>query len=194
MASTKKNAPTRRTGAARTSRSSKGGKNAARETRSIAGELCGLLVIGMALVSFIVLLTTDDSTNFVKALLEGLSGVFAYVTCTILLWIGLLIAFVGEKKLNIGRIVMMAVGILLVFAIVHIFYAGKITESLLLQGGWLNFIEQSFFDRAGTGAIGALLSYPVYAVFGQWAGFVVLLFLLLLDIVLLTKISIRRVG
>ncbi|MBO4297995.1 MAG: DNA translocase FtsK [Clostridia bacterium] len=89
---------------------------------------------------------------------------------------------------------MICFGILLAFGLVHVFYAQEIMNALVLRGGWLNFIRESFFERAGTGAIGALLAYPAYAALGKWGGFVVLLFLLLLDIVLLRHISLRAMG
>ncbi|MBR3504703.1 MAG: DNA translocase FtsK [Clostridia bacterium] len=67
-------------------------------------------------------------------------------------------------------------------------------NALFLGGGWLNFVRESFFERAGTGAIGAVLSYPAYAFLGKWGGFVVLLFMLAVDVVLLRRIPLRSVG
>ena len=157
-------------------------------------EIAGLLIIGMGIVSVIVLLTIDSEQNIVRTILGGLSGLFSYVTCAVLIWIGLLCAFVGRKQINARRVSMMGAAILLVYGMVHLFYAHGIMGDLLIGGGYLNFIRASFMDRAGTGAIGALLCYPVYQAFGMWAGFAVLLVLLLTDIVLMKQISPREVG
>ena len=180
--------------AARGASASKKKKSAPPQPQSMGPEVVGVIVIGLAVVSLVVLLTVDNQSNFVRSLLEGLSGVFSYVTCGILLWIGLLIAFMGRRRLNVRRVAMIGAGFLLSYALVHVFFAPEIMNALVLRGGWINFVRESFFERAGTGAIGALLAYPAYVSLGKWGGFVVLLFLLLLDIILLKQISLRAVG
>ena len=157
------------------------------------GELFGLLVMGVAIVSFVVLLTTG-SDNIVCRLLTGVSGAFRHLTCAVLLWIGLLITFTGRKSLDAGRVSMIAAGLMLLYALVHIFSAKAIADSLTLGGGWLNFIRQSYVTGWGAGAIGAILSYPAYALCGQWGGFAVLLVLLLIDVVMFARIPLRSLG
>ena len=178
------------------SAASRKGKNASPSPspRSMGVELIGLAVICAAVVSFIVLVTTTDPTNAVRSLLEGLAGKLSIVLPFIILWAGLLTTFAGSKKHDVGRILMMAGCVLTVFSMVHVFYAGGILSRLVLRGGWLNFIEQSFFERAGGGAIGALLAYPLYMLVGKWGAFIILLFLLISLVVLLKQISLRRLG
>ncbi len=196
MASTKKKSSSSRSGAKRGSSksSAKGRRSAPQESFSAGAEVAGLVIIGLAIVSFVVLLTVDNQSNFVRSLLEGLSGMFSYITCAIILWIGLLVAFLGRKQVDVKRVAMIGGGVLIVFALVHVFYAPEIMNALFLGGGWLNFIRESFFERAGTGAIGALLAYPAYAFLGKWGGFVVLLFMLIVDVVMLKQIPLRSVG
>ena len=196
MASTKKTSQAKsgakRGGSPKTA--SKARKSAPQESFSAGAEVAGLVIIGLAIVSFVVLLTVDNQTNFVRSLLEGLSGMFSYITCAIILWIGLLVAFLGKKQVDVKRVAMIGGGVLIIFALVHVFYAADIMSALYLGGGWVNFIRESFIERAGTGAIGALLAYPAYAFLGKWGGFVVLLFMLIVDVVLLKHIPLRSVG
>jgi len=196
MASVKKSSSSKSSSKRAASRVSASKKKSAAsdQPRSAGPEVAGMIIIGLAVVSLVVLLTVDNRSNTVRLLLEGLSGIFSYVTCGILLWIGLLVAFMGRRQLAGRRVAMIGAGILIAFGMVHVFYAPDIMNGLVLRGGWLNFIRESFLERTGTGAIGALLAYPAYAFLGKWGGFVVLLFLLLLDIVLLTQISLREVG
>ena len=170
-------------------------KNSPPPAQGHGGELFGLLVMGVAIVSFVVLLTTG-SDNIVCRLLTGVSGAFRHLTCGALLWIGLLITFAGRKALDAGRVSMIAAGLLLLYALVHIFSAKAIADSLTLgvDGGWLNFIGQSYKTGWGAGAIGALLSYPAYALCGQWGGFAVLLVLLTIDVVMFARIPLRSLG
>ncbi len=166
----------------------------AQAQRNTGIELVGLGIICAAVVSFIVLLSVDNPNNMVRSLLDGLAGRFSVVLPFIILWAGLLITFSGGRQRNVGRILMIASCILLGFSMAHIFFARSIISNLQLGGGWLNFIEQSFFTRAGAGAIGALLSYPVYIAAGPVGGFVILLFILAALIVILKQISLRQVG
>ena len=168
-------------------------KNSPPPKQGHGGELFGLLVMGVAIVSFVVLLTTG-SDNIVCRLLTGVSGAFRHLTCAVLLWIGLLITFAGRKALDAGRVSMIAAGLMLLYALVHIFSARGIADSLTLGGGWLNFIRQSYITGWGAGAIGAILSYPAYALCGQWGGFAVLLVLLLIDVVMFARIPLRSLG
>ena len=55
-------------------------KNSPPPKQGHGGELFGLLVMGVAIVSFVVLLTTG-SDNIVCRLLTGVSGAFRHLTC-----------------------------------------------------------------------------------------------------------------
>ncbi len=191
MASAKKKSTASKTTAKRAPASK---KKAVQQQPSAGPEVVGMVIIGLAIVSLVVLLTVDSRDNVVRSLLEGLSGIFSYVACGVMLWIGLLVAFMGKRKLNGRRVAMIGAGILIAFAMVHVFFAQDIMNGLILRSGWLNFIRESFFERTGTGALGALLAYPAYTALGKWGGFAVLLFLLLTDIVLLKHISLHSVA
>ena len=159
-----------------------------------ATELIGLGLVGLAAVSLAVLITGDASTNAFKALLTGLAGVFCWLIPLLLLWVGLLVGFAGKKKYDTGRILLMFVAVLLAFAMVHVFYAKQILLGMQIDS-YLNFIQESFFTRAGTGALGALLAYPAYHLLGnQWTGLIALFFLLAGCVVWIKQISLRRLG
>ena len=186
MAASKKKASSTRAG--------KGSKKAVQPQRTTSIELIGLGIICLAVVSFVVLLSTNDPHNPVRSLLDGLAGKFSIVLPFIILWIGLITIFSSTRQKDIGKIAMIASCILLIFSMVHIFCASDIVSRLQLGRGWLNFIEQSFFERAGAGAIGALLSYPAYAFAGKWGGFFILLFVLFALIIILKQFSLRQFG
>ena len=159
-----------------------------------ATELIGLGLVGLAAVSLAVLITGDPATNAIKALLLGLAGVFSWLIPMLLLWIGILVGFAGKKKYDTGRILLMFVAVLLAFAMVHVFYAKEILLGMQIDS-YLNFIQESFFTRKGTGALGALLAYPAYSLLGnQWTGLIALFFLFAGCVVWIKQISLRRLG
>ena len=159
-----------------------------------ATELIGLGLVGLAAVSLAVLITGDPATNAIKALLLGLAGVFSWLIPMLLLWIGILVGFAGKKKYDTGRILLMFVAVLLAFAMVHVFYAKEILLGMQIDS-YLNFIQESFFTRKGTGALGALLAYPAYSLLGnQWTGLIALFFLFAGCVVWIKQISQRRLG
>ncbi len=171
-------------------------KGKAQQTGGISPtELIGLGLVGLAAVSLAVLITGDVATNAFKALLTGLAGVLCWAVPALLAWAGILIGFAGKKKYDVGRILLMVMCVLLVFAMVHIFSAPRIFLSMQLKTGYINFIQQSFFDRGGAGLLGALLAYPAYRLLGgKWGGFIALFFLLAGVVVWLKQISLRRLG
>lgn len=187
-------AASKKSSSARKGISAKKNKNTQAQRRSMGVELLGLGIVCVAVVSFVVLLSSDNPSNAIRSLLEGLGGKLSFAIPFIILWVGVLTLFFGSKQHDIPRIFMTSGCILFFFSMVHLFYSEQIMSRLQLGGGWLNFIEQSFFDRAGTGALGALLAYPVYKYVGQWGGLIVFLFAILGFLVLITKISIRQIG
>ncbi len=191
MAAQKKTTGKPRAGAKQT-REQDGQKQAA--SGISATELIGLGLVGLAAVSLAVLITGDAATNAFKALLLGLAGVFSWLLPALLAWIGILVGFAGKKKYDTGRILLMFVAVLLAFAMVHVFYAKELLLAMRVDS-YLNFIQESFFTRKGTGALGALLAYPAYSLLGnQWTGLIALFFLFAGCVVWIKQISLRRLG
>ena len=199
MAAQKKSTASRSGSAGKKTTAARGKQTTAKTKETATGisptELIGLALVGLAAVSLAVLITGDVATNAFKALLTGLAGVLSWAVPVLLLWAGLLIGFAGKKKYDVSRILLMVLCVLLAFGVVHIFSAQRILLSMQLKTGFLNFVQQSFFDRGGAGALGALLSYPAYrALGGKWGGFIALLFLLAGTVVWLKQISLRRLS
>ncbi len=158
-------------------------------------EMIGWGMICLGVVALIVLLPLSSPNNAFRLVLGGLAGCLSFVLPLVLIWIGLLTAFSGKRQMDTARIAMIAGCILLGFSMIHIFSANTILSHLRLKSGWLNFISQSYIDRLGTGAIGALLAYPAYVMgCGQWGGFVILLFVLMGMVFILQNISLRKFG
>ncbi len=157
-------------------------------------EMIGYAIICVAVVSFIVLLSMHDPNNAIVAVMKGLAGNLSFVLPFIILWVGLIVTFFRTKQRDVGKISMIASCILVIFALAHISRAEEILGKLQLGSGWMNFIEQSYADRIGAGAIGALLAYPVYIFGGLWGGIAILVFVLIGLIILINQFSLSRLG
>ena len=184
-ASKKKTSPAARKG--------KNGKNAPQQNTTII-EMIGYGIICIAVVSLIVLLSMHDPNNAIVSLMRGLAGNLCYVLPFILLWIGLIVTFFRTRQRDVGKITMIAGIILVVFSLAHIAHADEILGRLQLGSGWMNFIEQSYTERVGGGAIGALLTYPVYMFGGLWGGIAILVFILIGLIILISQFSLSKLG
>ena len=166
----------------------------AQQKRTSLSDIAGIIIICISAVSLIVLLATSDPGNIVRSLLDGLGGRFSILLPFVFLWIGFITVFSSTHKRNFGKILMISCCILLVFAMGHIFDTKEILGRLQLKHGWMNFIQQSFFERSGTGAIGALFAYPVYSIAGEIGGFAMLLFTMIALIAVMNHFSPRQFG
>jgi len=157
-------------------------------------EMSGFGIICLSVVSFIVLLSMSDPHNPFIAVMKGLAGNLSFLLPFIILWIGLIVTFFRTRKCDFGKIAMLTFCILDIAAIVHVFRADLILSHLQLGSGWLNFVQQSYFERIGAGALGALLSYPVYFFAGKAGGCAILMCLLIGAIMLMIQFSPAQFG
>ena len=175
----------------RNTKNSKGKKG--KQQRNIGfREILGIFIIIVALVS-LTMLITSGSGAFLR-LIRGISGTFSYVTCFVLLWVGILVTFNGRRRMDRVRVFEIACGVVMLYAIVHLFEAESILADTMMGKGFLSFVQASFLTQKGTGAIGSILTYPIYLYLGKWGGLALLILAIGADIVLLCNISLQNVG
>ncbi len=175
-------------------RNAKGGKGKkGKQQRNIGfREILGIFIIIVALVS-LTMLITSGSGAFLR-LIRGISGKFSYVTCFVLLWVGVLVTFNGRRRMDRVRVFEIACGVVMLYAIVHLFEAESILADTMMGKGFLSFVQASFLTQKGTGAVGSVLTYPIYLYLGKWGGLALLILAIGADIILLCNISLQNVG
>ncbi len=162
--------------------------------RSTGIELTGWLTIGLGVAALIVLLPFSGPENMIRLILNGLGGYLSFTLPFIIMWIGQLLGFSNMRRCNVGQIIKISCFALIFFGLFHIFHCDEIVSTLRLGGGWFNFVGESYAERIGGGAIGALIAYPFYGIAGEWGGCALLLFALIGTIFLITQISLRQMG
>lgn len=167
------------------------------EQEMMGRQVAGLIVIGVGILALYLLLSGQGGA--IREVLLGTAGVLAYLLPLIIVWIGVLILFSGKRtaSMSISRIVLLAVLLAILFAGVHVFVAPQLESQMRIQS-LTNFVAQSYAlavqGGGGAGAIGAILSYPLYSVLGGGGSFIVLIILLLADLVLMGKLSLIDIG
>lgn len=161
------------------------------EDRGYLIEVIGVIIAGLGIAALYFAIVGGG--NPVDNIIRGLGGSFCILIPVLLLWISFLTIFTRRFKKNGRKIALIALMFLLVMAARHVFSAEDIKYSLHIRN-YSSFIVRSYEMKAGGGAMGALLGYPVYELFGKWGGFIILLMLIIADLVLMRVISIRKIG
>lgn len=167
------------------------------EQEMMGRQLAGLIIIGMGILALYLLLSGQGGV--IREVLLGTAGVLAYLLPLIIVWIGVLVLFSGKRtaSMSVSRIALLAALLGILFAGVHVFVAPQLESQMRIRG-LTNFVAQSYSLAAqgggGAGAIGAVLSYPLYSVLGSGGSFIVLIILLLADLVMMGKLSLIDIG
>lgn len=168
------------------------------EDRSFLREVLGVVVMGAGLLLLYFCFAEGDAAESVLRVLRGLAGSLFFVLPLIVVWIGALVTFAGkERRVRPGRVLLTLTLPLIVAAGWHAFYYEVITAQMR-QYSFLNFVNYSYYyQKGGTGVLGALLAWPVHrGLMGEnlFGSVLMLAILLVADLVLLRKISLRKLG
>ena len=142
-------------------------------------------------------LLTSPAAGFGSVMAEtakGLSGAMSFAVPILFWWLGAVIAFSGRARkitpLNALLITLLA---LFVLSFIHVFRADEI-RSVMRVYDWKSFIIASFNRKIGAGALGALFSWPLYKNFGIAGAVMIILAMVIIDLILLHKVSLTKLG
>lgn len=165
--------------------------------RGAGREVGGVLLFCAAALLFYFLFT-DPQAGFGREIVRaarGLAGALSFALPLILAWAGLALAFSRqEKPLRLRRVLLVAILILLVMALVHLFSADAI-----MQGAspinFSVFLQRSFdYQTGGAGWLGALLCWHLYWNLDIAGACIILIALILINLILQRKISLAKIG
>ncbi len=168
-------------------------KPAKKQTHPLVKEFKGVILIAVA-VALAIAIYSDGmgmAGDFIKSLMLGLTGVFAYALAPLLFIIGVFMIadFKSNAFANLTGFYI-AGGVSLV-SLLHTISFG----SLDLTQKYFAFIAQSYRAGAklnfGGGAVGALLSHPINFLMGKTGCYLIFILGLLLSLMVITNFSIK---
>ncbi len=165
--------------------------------RGIWREAVGVILFfaGLLLMYFLIVSPTDGLGRWLTETARGLAGALCYALPLMLGWAGVLVAFSGrERSMKKSRVALISLLIVFVLSLVHLFSADYIMEGARLHD-YQTFLSRSYaYQGGGAGVLGALLCWPLYRSLGIAGAAMILVALVLSDLILMQKISLRRIG
>lgn len=161
--------------------------------REVAGVL--LFFAGILLLYFLITGHERGAGKVIVDIARSLAGSLSFVLPFLLGWGGITTAFSGRKKeRKPGRVLLVALLVLLVMTMVHLFRFDAIMEGARLWN-YETFLQRSWKYRVGgAGVLGALLCWPLERNLGLAGAIMMLVALILACLILLRKISLTRIG
>ena len=167
------------------------------EERGIWREAIGVILFfaGLLLLYFLFSNPTTGAGQAIVRTARALAGDLCWALPLLLGWAGVLVAFSGKaRSMKPSRVILIALLFLLVMTVVHVFSADRIMEGARLFN-YETFLQRSWqYQEGGAGLLGALLCWPLQRNLGLAGALMVLIGLILADLILLRKISLRRIG
>ena len=138
--------------------------------------LAAVAFFGLAfLLTYICIVPPVDGTGMgaIKNVMNGLGGSVAVLLPMVLAWVGVLcVGSARGMRVSALRVAADALLIVCLFTAVHIFAVEGIKSRYAVMLGYMDFISKSYRCNIGGGAIGALLSWPLYLNLGVAGGFI----------------------
>ncbi|WP_066648190.1 FtsK/SpoIIIE family DNA translocase [Christensenella timonensis] len=172
-------------------------KRKKKKSTSKAGEIIGIVIIGLAVFAAITIYFSVGSVfgDMIKGFIFGLCGVIGYVVPVILGVIGVLFIAARKKYPNAGKLVLMALAVFFVFSLVHLFAIEDIYQT---GNSFPDFVKASYDAGAanlvGAGAIGSLLTYWTYRFLSLVGSYIVFITGTAACILALTNLSIKKMS
>ncbi len=168
------------------------------EDRSLLREVLGVFMMGAGLLLAYFSFAEGAVAEKVSETLRGIAGSLFILVPVFVVWVGFLVTFATKaRRVKPGRVFLTMLLPLLFAAVWHVFYYDAIRLTFNLQS-YANFLSASYrFQKGGAGVFGALISWPIHrGLMGEstFGSVTVLSILMVADLILLRKISLRRLG
>lgn len=157
-------------------------------------ELLGVIIIGLGLFSLLSIYTSSAGIvgEYFDRVLRGLFGVIAYIMPPFIILVGILTIMTYYKRVNRAKLGLTLFSIILIFQLVHLFYI----EDFNISSLWIFVVDS--YDRGigarGSGALFSPLVYAIFRLFGMWGSYLFLATLFIIDLLLLTNLSLKQLG
>ena len=169
---------------------SRGKKKESVPVRNPKKEAVGVCLIGLALI--LLYFSFAGGEIGIRQFLQGLAGYMLAGLALVVAWIGALLAFGGrDRRISPLRVVGIALLAACAFGFAHLFVADALSARIAVKG-FLNFVSASYDARTGAGALGAVFAWPLYSLLGAWGAGIAMVFIALVDLVLMQKISVSE--
>lgn len=157
-------------------------------------ELIGVIIIGLGLFSLLSVYTSSAGTLGIQfnRVLKGLFGIVAYIVPPFIILIGVLVIMSYHKTLNRVKLALTILSVFLVFQLVHLVYINELNRI-----GFFEFLVDSYkqgINVIGAGALFTPLLYFMTKWFGIMGSYLFLIVLFIIDILLLTNLSLKQLG
>jgi DNA segregation ATPase FtsK/SpoIIIE, S-DNA-T family len=165
--------------------------------KSRAKEIAAVILaaLGVFMVFSIYTTSTGVVGDWLKTNLAGIFGYAVYALPVILLLVGILIFIARRRKIHGGKIAMVFLFLFALFPFLHLFDAGKLTDSMSEFG---LFLKASFDlgskSMQGTGLWSAIFAYPALKYVGDIGSYIIFAVIMLVSLIVLTNLSIRKMG
>lgn len=171
-------------------------KASAKQAESLAGEVTGVLFMVLGILLGLSLYTSGGSSfvSSVNKLVFGLFGVPGYALPVFICIIGVIIIAAKKIRLRPSKLFSFFLGIVAIVVLFHVFPG----ENYDPNAGFSAYIARSYSvasnSHIGSGAIGAILSYPSHVLLGNVGAIILNFSFILISIMLLTRLSLKKVG
>ncbi|MGI5850796.1 MAG: DNA translocase FtsK [Caldicoprobacterales bacterium] len=157
-------------------------------------EVIGIVIIGLGIFSLLSLYTSSAGIVglFFGKILRGLFGIIAYIMPPVIILTGILTIMTYHKTVNKAKLGLTILSILLTFQLIHLFYINNFNRTDLFT-----FVVDSYnlgIDNQGAGALVSPLVYYITKWFGILGGSLLLIVLIIIDLLLLTNLSLKQLG
>lgn len=177
--------------------SSKNQRGKPKDKRKPLGEITGIVFIAIGIfLGVVVYIHTDTGIlgGVVRNVLFGLFGLFAYAMPVVFIVIGVMIIIARNKKVNKGKVALMALLLVSIMSVVHTF----VLKNIDMTNGYFKYIESSYMFgstvQGGSGAVGCLLVYPFHLLIGEVGCIILFITTILIPVLVLTNLSIKKMG
>ncbi|MGI6373005.1 MAG: DNA translocase FtsK 4TM domain-containing protein [Caldicoprobacterales bacterium] len=157
-------------------------------------ELIGIVIIGLGVFSLLSIYTSSAGIVglYFGRILRGLFGIIAYIMPPIIILTGILTIMTYHKTVNKAKLGLTILSIFLIFQLVHLIYINNFSKADLSS-----FVIDSYnlgIDNKGAGALVSPLVYYIAKWFGIMGGYLFLIVLFIIDLLLLTNLSLKQLG
>ena len=170
----------------------KAGRKSKKQNRN--NELIGVLIIGISIFSFLSVFTSSAGIigTFYNHLLKGLFGVTAYVIPFLIFLSGIFTILSYHKRINNLKLMLTIFSIIIAIGLIHLIYYNKIDNSSI--GSFIIDSYNKGINNIGAGALISIVVYILYRGFGSLGSYLFFIIFLIIDILLLTNLSLKQMG